>query len=259
MEKYIELKFNMWKKQLSEDIKYKEFDYDESFILNDCFCIESGLIENNYGYIIYLPRKHTTYTHASPKKFPTPKIQETSIITIASENKPYIDFLMENIKYNEIQKEIVFYGSDPNIKKQNISIHCFNDELHMSQARNRGIDTIKSEYGFILDIDTFLTINDFNKILIKYGNLCHYGVFCLRNNIAGNSFYFGQSKLFKENKFDERFKKFFYEDTEYLMNWSRIGKPIVHIHSDYDKKDHESIPDSGINFKTFVNIALSGR
>lgn len=254
MREDIEAKFNAWKGLTSKNLEYHEFNPLKEKIFNNFFCIECGLDHNNYAYIIGYKKVGNNYKYPKPKNWDTVELKDCSISYIVSNNEPYNKISIKNKKNQKfIKHNIVYYGD----KK----------EINMAEARNISLDISTSKYTFILDVDTLGDIDNYKEVLNKYSNLYHHGILNLRclkdpsGKLAGNSFYFASNNMYKNNSFYEKFKGFYYEDTEYMLNWSRIGYPITIIDVKFTREEHKPTYNitNNNNKDIFIECLINGR
>lgn len=253
-------KFHAWRGSLSSNIQYLEFDHKEPFKLHNAWQLDCGLVEDSHAYLIFIEREGSTFLYNPAKKTNRgiPTRENTAVVSIASSNEPYNTFFKENLLDTRLYKYIVFYG-DTDCTSDNAQIQTCQYPLNMSEARNRGIDMCQHEFMLILDIDTHLDDNDLDMLFSKYVNYHHHGIFTPRNENTGNGFAFGRTEYFKHHKYCERFKGFFFEDTEYLTNWARRGTPMTHTNTNFVRKKHDPQGGGSDNLALFQDIMFNGR
>jgi len=138
------------------------------------------------------------------------------------------------------------------------------ERLDMAPARNRSLEMADGcDHVFMLDVDTRLPTSAVMDVIDRYRSVPNHGVLNLKtDSYHGNGLYFGRHDLMLANGYDERFKRFWFEDTEFLMNFSRIGiLPLIAM-LDFEIKDHprdQTLRYSGTNDDLFVRIANFGR
>lgn len=261
----IQTKFEAWQNITSKNLTYMEFDLYKEQEFPDFTCIECGLDNNKYAYLIGYKEIGSFYEYKKPKLWELPKLKDCSISYIASDNSPYNKFFNKNLQQQDfISHNIVFYGQTDN-KVSNIIYKQF--PINMAEARNLSINIAETDYIFLLDVDTYGSITEYNRILKEYGNIYHHGVLNLRckidpnNQLAGNSLYFASKEIYKRNSFFEEFKGFFFEDTEYMLNWTRVGNPITILDINFKREWHPVIEKkmANMNLPLFKNCLINGR
>jgi hypothetical protein len=260
----IAAKLKAWDKY---GVKCVLFDAMKRTVFENLFCVECNISHNDYGYIIGFERESCSYVYEEPKFWERPTIEQCSIAYIASENEPYnIFFEMNMQKQNFITHNVIFYGGES--KETPTKMLLENPPINMAYARNKIMNEVETEYVFSLDVDTTGTLEQYEKILDMYASYKHHGIMNLRcidpqkSFRVGNSFYFGKTKRMKINKFNEDFKSFFYEDTEYMLNWGRLNIPLILVDVDLERAAHTKVVNqkyNEANSKIFVEILHKGR
>lgn len=161
-----------------------------------------------------------------------------SISFICTEDKLYVDFLRKAIThYNkmltglfEFEIHVAFFGKPENLPPCKLTV--FPAELfHMAFARNQSLKGCEHNLILMLDLDCYLSREQIQKLINNFVTLPHHEVFNLKQNYrSGNGLYLGTKNVLLGNEYNEDFKDFWFEDTEYLMNFSRKGiVPCVEI------------------------------
>jgi predicted glycosyltransferase involved in capsule biosynthesis len=109
--------------------------------------------------------------------------------------------------------------------KTEIVVYDENEEsFDMSRARNKSLEKCNFDHVFMLDLDCYLSAEEILRIIKIWDEKNHCGVFNLKPSYtSGNGLWFGEKEVFMKNKYSEKFKKFWCEDTEFFLNFSRIG------------------------------------
>jgi hypothetical protein len=258
-------KVDVWRKHFNINIEVNVFN-NLPIRMENQFLLEAINFSNKY-YVSSTPREN--YKICLEKEFVDYKentLKDVSLCLMTTPEPHYMDMLYKTIEHFRFIDNInvVFYGSETNI--EGINSVYYNDEFHMSQARNRSLDlsktpvTLQIDTGFLLsEIDILDCIKDLN-----HNNIIHLK----KNHRTGNGNYIGITNTMLGNRYDERFKYFYFEDTEYLMNYSRNGFiPLVKI-LNINELPHEKVNHSKPkitregslnNKKLFSKILKEGR
>jgi predicted glycosyltransferase involved in capsule biosynthesis len=162
-----------------------------------------------------------------------PEIYGISFCFVYNNNPEYEHFKVKAIEhYTKLITEIEYKG-EIIIYEENM------EEFDMSRARNKSMEKAKFNHLFMLDLDCYLSKNNVNNIINKFNTLEHCGIFNVKKDEnTGNGLWFGLKEKLAQPGYDERFKKFYCEDTEYMMNNARIGVVPMLILEDFTILDH---------------------
>lgn len=201
-----------------------------------------------------------------------------SVALLCSESEPYRSQLVEAVHhYASIPAVgeicIAYYGEKPPYGSplffNNTKIHGMRfpmSEFSMAKGRNAAIAMCAYARVLVSDLDYRFTeeqLEDLSRMLDVEPDVRVYNL--KSSPSAGNGNYFGTRRAMWLNTYDERFVRCWREDTEYLMNFSRIGiLPKVIIRPDYyhPAQDHvreETMPYQDANFELMKRIIWYGR
>jgi len=113
--------------------------------------------------------------------------------------------------------------------------------FHMSFARNQSLSLCTGSHVLVTDLDCMLTERNLAYLFDVWRTAPHNGVLNIKRPkppYPGNTLTFGELEKVRNNGFDERFRMFWFEDTEYLMNFSRVGVVPWTVFLDFDYEDH---------------------
>lgn len=198
-----------------------------------------------------------------------------SLSFICSADDIYTDLLQEAVRYyNKILKgkieyeiNVAYFGKLRNDSLKSCRLTTFPyDAFHMAYARKMGLQDCNHEIVMMLDVDCFLSFSHIRDLLNRLLTTPNHGVINIKQNYkSGNGLYLGEKDVLIENNYNEEFKDFWYEDTEYLMNFSRHGViPCVEF-INFEQKDHDrtktikSTRFQKYNRILFENIMKNGR
>jgi len=188
---------------------------------------------------------------------------------ICTADEPYISIFRETIKHYQkwlpenMEISVVLFGDadlPPGIRVHKEPLEKF----HMAYARNLCLQNATYDHMFVLDVDVRLSYTNFNNIIGKFQQFPNGGVLNLKNDYRlGNGLYFGDRHVMVRNGYDERFKQFWGEDTEHLMNYSRIGIVPVVVFEPFERANHARNKTLAsnlqtLNFNLISNILNSG-
>jgi hypothetical protein len=216
--------------------------------LKDFFLVECLMYPDGWTKIVMIKRKGNTITLTLPGHPLIRPVTGISVSLVCTEDKLYTDFLKRSLHhYNEVLSWIpheicvAYFGKNPpRAKDVKYQVFSYND-FHMAYARNRSFEMCSYSHVLTTDLDCFFSEAQINTLLHDLNIIPNHGVFHLRTldvrKSAGGSF-FGLQSVFKFHSYCERFKSFFYEDTEYLMQFSRGGTIPYVYYMPFTKEDH---------------------
>lgn len=210
-------------------------------------------------------RTYLTFPNTAEPK----QIQGVTIGFICTADEPYLSILRDSISWykkelpGDVEISVVLFGdadlpADIKVHREPI------EKFSMAYARNLCLANASHDHMFLLDVDIRMSTEQFNRIIQRYQNTPNHGVFNLKNDPhIGNGLYFGNRHLMLSNGYDERFQKFWREDTEHLMNYSRMGIVPMVVFEPFHRVDHsrEKTLSSGLhelNFNLMSNILNNG-
>ena len=244
--------------------------WTEGFSLENSVLIEMIQYEDKLSHLFFVKRTGKNFHINIPTEPSLEAIEGLSISFICTDNEPYLSLLKQAIKlYRSLGVEnldlnVTFFGSLPSDIPEEISVYVHpRDEFNMARARNLGLKHSWYEHVFMLDVDVRLTKENIESIIKKYKTIPNHGVLNLKNDpTVGNGLYFGHKEVLVKNSYFEEFKQFWYEDTEFLMNFSRLGIIPVVVFEPFVRIDHErskTLPNHSLNFNLFSNILHRGQ
>jgi hypothetical protein len=236
-------------------VRFQQYPVD----LKDVFLLEAITYDDKI-YVLCTKRVgNTIHLEAPETTSGLNSFDDVGLSLITTSDEPYRSLLNKSIEYySRTFKNIhvAYYGDNP---PAGVNCKCFGDEFHMSQARNRSLQLVDQD--FCLQIDTGMLISDGDITNLFKRVQTHPIVHLKMKQTSGNGNYFGSTVMMKQNGYCESFKKFWYEDTEYLMNFSRIGiVPDVQVMK-IDEMPHRGKGGSvnNNNKEVFRHILLNGR
>lgn len=231
--------------------------------------VEMVQYDDGYSHLFFLKRSGTSLEIKIPREPSTEEIKGISFSFICTDNEPYISLLKGAIEHYQnleldvpVEVNVTFFGNAPDLGPGVKVTTEPRDKFDMAYARNQGMKNCLYDHIFMLDVDVILSKHHVNSILKKFKTIPNHGVFNLKNTPqVGNGLYFGRRDVLLQNGYNEEFKKFWYEDTEYLMNFSRIGIIPIVVFEPFERVDHTrggTTSSSQLNFNLFSNILHRG-
>ncbi len=136
-------------------------------------------------------------------------------------------------------------------------------EFSMAKARNASFSLCRGDQVLVSDLDYRYTAEQITEMQTILATQPSHGVLQLKATPqSGNGNYFGERAIMAKNTYDERFQGCWREDTEYLMNFSRLGiLPLTIIRSEYlhPAQKHAKAPMPDANFDLMKQIIYQGR
>ncbi len=226
--------------------------------LQNNFLLEAALYEDNHVHL-FLTRTFAPFL--SPLKnfsfFPRQFYRPTKVsFSFVYDNNP---------EYKQIAEPTLKYYKDLKFDFET-EVVCYDketmEEFDMARARNRSLELCNGDCVFMLDLDVLIDPDQIYNIVHKYYNIKHFGVFNLKNDFRdGNGLWFGSREILLKNKYSEKFKKFYFEDTEFFANFSRLGIIPVVVFCGYHYIPHSRTYTTqfyNFNYNLFDNI-FNGR
>jgi len=231
--------------------------------------IEAITYDDGSFHLFLLKEKDSHIHLLFPQKPVTKYIPGVTFGFICTADEPYLSLFRESINHyrewllDNMEISVVLFGDAElpagiRVKKEPM------EKFHMAYARNQCLQNASYDHMFLLDVDVRLTYSQFTNIIEKFQQLPNNGVLNLKNHPhLGNGLYFGNRHVMIQNGYDERFQKFWGEDTEHLMNYSRIGIVPMVVFEPFQRLDHSRNKTLGnnlanLNFNLISNILNSG-
>lgn len=205
------------------------------------------------------------------------KLTGIALTLICTSNEPYITFLKRAINFYRInlsefnyEINIAFFSNTdvPDfLKADDIRISKFPFEhFEMPFARNKSIAMSQKSHMLAMDLDCWINKKSLNELISLCYTSNYFGIANIklpRESYPGNGLYFGETKQIQKNSYNQKFQKFWFEDTEYLMNFSRIGLVPYTFFTEFTYMSHgrsHTLKDGSwpINKKLFERILTTG-
>ena len=205
---------------------------------------------------------------ALPTSPPSEPVNKYSLSFICTADEPYISILKDTLEFYRTQVDlsrvevcVVMFGKTE--LPDWVKVKTEPDTMfHMSYARNKCLAIASNDHVFMLDVDVRITSDQLNEIINIYQTVPNHGVLNLKSDYKmGNGLYFGNKAILQRNGYDERFKKFWFEDTEFLMNFSRIGIVPMIVFIPFIRVDHnrkKTLANESLNLKLMTEIVNNG-
>ena len=254
----------------------------------DCLTVRNAFLCecNSYGPdygITFIKRQNNIIQIVFLNQIIHKEIEGISLALVCTDDKLYKDMLFKAIEH---------YSTVPDIKEICLAYFSDSDEnffpyfttgfrkyprnaFSMDFARNQAIKLCTQDAILITDLDCYFTNEDISFLKEVLTTTPNDGVLSIQysekpndfSNInkfyrTGNGIAFGYRDVILENLYDERFQKVFHEDTEWLMNFSRMGiiPEYVFMNYQYDKHPRTlTSPYSSTNKGLFEKILKYGR
>jgi hypothetical protein len=230
--------------------------------------IEAVTYNDGSFHLFFIKKGDSNIILNFPQARTTKYIPGVTFSFICTADEPYFSILQETIQFyrtwlpENFEISVVLFGDGKlpeGIRVQKEPMEKF----HMAYARNQSLRNATYDHLFLLDVDVRMSCTQALNIIGSFQTLPNDGVFNLKNDpVIGNGLYFGSKQVMIKNGYDERFRRFWFEDTEHLMNYSRTGVIPMVLNSPFQRIDHErtktlSNGDQD-NFDLFSNILNSG-
>ena len=211
----------------------------DGFLLGECIAYENRkfclVVIKNQDHRVNLPlASHDPVA-----------VQGVSLSLICNDSPLYLGFLREAIDhYREALVDfdheicVAFFGTPPTLEGVKVASYPA-ESFHMAFARNRSMELCSRSHILMTDLDCYLSRRQVGELV---GHLPQTnGVLNFRKPVhpfPGNGLWLGESGKLRENGYCEDFEFFYYEDTEFLMNFSRIGIVPHSWFVDFEYVDH---------------------
>lgn len=235
--------------------------------------VEAIVFEGDYLYLTAI-KDHRSFIDIHPVGKAAP-VESISLSLICNDVPMYMDFLDKAIHHygvalDSFDWEIclaffsdgppMFYPSPhPRIRAQ----HFPRDKFHMAYARNRAMEMCSGSHILMVSLDCLLSGEQLLELVQSIPQTNGVINFCKPTRPwPGNALILGEREKMTAQGHHEGFQGFFFEDTEYLMNFSRTGT-VPHCHFvDFDYTDHPRGATRGWfpkNQAMFESILKGGR
>lgn len=176
-------------------------------------------------------------SHIPPETEPT----GISLSLICTDNQPYIGHLWNSVEhYQKILKGIdheicvAFFADSPpmgtyplpaSMANDNVRIQYLpREKFHMAFARDKSLALCTKSHTLMIDLDAYLSRQQLDDLIAAIPQTNGVINFCKPTHpFKGNGLYFGEHAKLVANGHHQEFQGFYFEDTEFLMNLSRIG------------------------------------
>ena len=165
---------------------------------------------------------------------PDTEVKGISLSLICTGNQTYVDFLQWSIAhYQEVLEgfdheiNVAYFGDGGNGNRvvDGVNVRRYpGDMFHMAYARNRSLEMCTKSHVLMIDLDCYLSADQLTSLIGSIPQTNGVINFCRPvHPFQGNGLIFGRRDKLLANMHHEGFQKFYFEDTEHLMNLSRIG------------------------------------
>jgi hypothetical protein len=230
------------------------------FSIDNAWLLEAVRFEGQ-TYVAYVKRQNSKVDILGPttkEDHSKYTLDDVTVSLITTTNQPYKDLLLKSINhYSKFLNKIVVAAYGDKIQLPNCDVRYYDGTFSMSEARNRSMLMVNTNFTLQIDTGMLLSKSDVLDFLYDGSSVINLK----RNHNSGNGNYFGDTLCLTRNGYNEVFKGVWYEDTEYLMNFSRIGIiPKVKI-VDLGEVPHKGQGNSvnNNNKAVFRRILLNGR
>jgi len=251
----------------------KKANFPEHLKLSDYFLVECIEYEDGYLSLVVIKR-----TGAKIDLITTGQIQDKikgiSILVTCTDDDIYRPFLLDNFpKYHrtglELDLNVVFYGNHPLNQIKNYANILRKPREEFRNFHNaEKVNICKYDHVLLSDVDIYYPPNVINSIIDIYESMPNMGIINLRHFKTvelGNGQYFGRKDVIIKN-FGDKFKGFWFKDTEYLMNLSRTGIIPLTFFVPFERGSHVRHTKFGSdgkwferNKKIFTEVMKHGR
>ena len=252
----------------------------ECLTIPDAFLCECNSYGPDYG-ITFIKRQNHIIQIVFPQQTLQKTIEGISVALVCTDDKLYKDMLFKASQHYSIipeMKEICLaYFSDSD--EYPYSARGFQkypySAFSMAFARNQAIKLCTQDTVLITDLDCYFTNEDLSFLKEVLETTPNDGVLSIQYSEksddfsntnkfyrTGNGIAFGYRDVILKNPYYKQFQKVFHEDTEWLMNFSRIGiiPEYVFMNYQYDKHPRtHTLPYSSTNKDLFERILKYGR
>ncbi len=243
----LEWKMEAWRKLA--DVK-QIIHHRGDRILENAFLVEMVLYENGSAHIVYLDRAGESFTFRESCRVRHQKPEGVTVSLVCNDVEPYASYC------EVIEQQARGLGMEVVVAKRL-------GPFDMAAARNESLERCETDHVLMLDVDVDLTADFWDGVQRAWTTASHCGVLNIKNAIkSGNGLYFGKRDLLMANGYDERFKFYWCEDTEFLMNFSRVDIFPMVVFLGFEHRPHDRIGTTKYvnrNNGLFARILLNGR
>lgn len=224
---------------------------------SDYFCLDSFLVdacsyEDGSAHVMAIKRKHSGAT----VRFPTaPRPRDLDGIGVAAfftDTHPYRDFVKPFVDHYAglgmpICFSLAWYSDGAELpvdlpegsSVQSFPLEKFN-EAHANNACLSGLGEIGCSHFLKLDGDTSLTIENINSLKATICSTANDGIINIKHDEkTGPGLLFGEIEVVRRNHFSPEFPGFYHADTEFFLNFSRLGIVPQIKFMDFDRAEHD--------------------
>ena len=205
---------------------------------------------------------------------PETEVTGISLSLICNDVPMYMDFLDRAVEhYRSVLEDfdweicLAYFGQGhppnwPLLPPKIHTRHFPRDKFHMAYARNKSMAMCNKSHVLMVSLDCLLSRKQLEGLIQLIPQTNGIINFCKPTHpYPGNALIFGDREKMITNSHWEGFKGFFFEDTEYLMNFSRTGTVPWCCFVDFDYTDHPRGATRGwfpTNQKVFEAILKRG-
>ncbi len=232
--------------------------------------VECIIFEGEFLYLTAIV-SFGSFIELEPSPIQSPEVSGISLSLICNEEPRYLDFLHIAIKHYEEVLElfdfeicVAFFGEGEIFLGEHTKTKTFpSSDFNMAYARNRSLEMCTKSHSLMVSLDCLLSKEQLLDLSNEIPNTNGIINFCRPTfSFPGNALFLGETKKLQDNGHCEEFKGFFFEDTEFLMNFSRTGIIPWCYFVDFDYIDHSRKTTMGWfsrNQKVFERILKEGR
>ena len=217
--------------------------------LQDALLVECLAFEDDSFSLVFIKRQGATVQIRLPI---TPRLTPRTGLSLAllcTDTEPYRTHVVQVARYySQLLRAfppaeicLVYYGASlpPALCMLPLRIqHRIGETFHMSQARNHSLRLCQYSHTLMLDLDCYLRAEHLQRLLLRQ-HPAHHGVINLKDTPqTGNGLWYGETALFQASPYDERFQHAFFEDTHFMMQFSRQGIVPLVMQCDFAHHDH---------------------
>ncbi len=257
---------------------------DKSVTILNAMLVES-FITNYEGvdwlYLSWIKTSKESIKIRLTKENPKP-IKSISLTLVCTNTQPYLEFLKKALEHYQvvfkdmkIEYEITLYmfgEKIPDFIDSSVRTVLNSNSFDIVEGKNRSLSVATKDHVLVIDLDCLIPTESMKDLIQRYNEGNHNGIVNIRkmqyiNASPGRSFpgiglYIGERWIWKAYGYNSIFKFFWFEDSEFFMNLSRIGiTPHVYF-IDFDYQEHERKQTQKKSIKrnrnAFTKILLRG-
>ncbi len=236
------------------------------FLLVECI-----LYEEEFLYLSVLKSSKDEINLTFENMTARPKVSGISVIFTCNDVPLYLGFLKTAIEYyRRILQEcnidyeicLTFFGNTRFDLPEDIRVKYYDQKLSFAFAMNEGLKMGTKSHSLVITLDSYLSVEHLTKLIEAVPRSNGIVNFCKPSfPYIGIAYYFGEKDVILQNGYNEEFKGFFFEDTELIMNFSRIGIIPWCLFIDFENVDHSRETTDGYfarNLPVFSKILKQG-